>query len=79
MKRQAINVSTKGQLVIPAEMRNSLGIQAGTRVVISIDGNRLIVEPVTERLVDETMGMFAGGPSMADELQRERRAEDKEW
>jgi AbrB family looped-hinge helix DNA binding protein len=79
MRRQAIHVSTKGQLVIPAEMRTSLGIQAGTRVMISVDGNRLIVEPVTERLVDETMGMFAGGPSMADELQRDRRAEDKEW
>jgi hypothetical protein len=27
------------------------------------------------RLVDETCGMFAGGESMADELQRERRAD----
>jgi AbrB family looped-hinge helix DNA binding protein len=77
--KQATTISTKGQLVIPAEMRASLGISAGTRVILTLDGNRLILQPVTERLVDETMGMFAGGPSMADELQRERRAEDKKW
>jgi len=77
--KQMATISTKGQLVIPAEMRASLGISAGSRVIITLDGDKLVLKPVTERLVDETMGMFAGGPSMADELQRERRAEDKKW
>ncbi len=79
MKNQMTTVSTKGQLVIPAEMRASLGISAGTRIAITLDGDRLILRPVTERFIDEMMGRFAGGPSMADELQRERRAEDEKW
>jgi AbrB family looped-hinge helix DNA binding protein len=79
MKREVATLSTKGQLVIPAEVRASLGLTAGTRFAISVDGNRLVLQPITERLVDEMMGMFAGGPSMADELQADRRAEDKKW
>jgi AbrB family looped-hinge helix DNA binding protein len=79
MKSQTATVSSKGQLVIPTEIRTSLGIVPGTRIVMSVAGTRIILQPVTERLVDEMMGMFAGGPSMADELQRERRAEDEEW
>jgi len=72
-------VSTKGQVVIPAEMRASLGISPGTRIAIALDGDRLVLRPVTERFIDEMMGRFAGGPSMADELQRERRAEEETW
>jgi AbrB family looped-hinge helix DNA binding protein len=79
MELQTATVSSKGQLVIPAEMRNSLGILPGTRVVLTLEGNRIILQPVNKSLVDQLRGMFAGGPSMADELQRDRRAEDKEW
>jgi AbrB family looped-hinge helix DNA binding protein len=68
-------VSTKGQLVIPAKMRDALGIEPGDRVALTLEDGAILLRPVTERLVEETRGMFAGGPSMADELQRERRAE----
>lgn len=70
-----MTVSTKGQLVIPAEMRETLGIVSGSRVALTLKGDLITLRPVSERLVDETCGMFAGGPSMADELQQERRAE----
>jgi AbrB family looped-hinge helix DNA binding protein len=73
-------VSTKGQLVIPAELRNALGIGAGDRVSMTLEDGAILLRPVTERLVDETCGMFAGGGSMADELQEERRSErSKRW
>lgn len=66
-------VSTKGQLVIPARMRDALGIEAGDRVALTLEHGAILLRPVSERLVDETCGMFAGGTSMADELQKERR------
>ncbi len=78
MKTQMATVSSKGQLVIPAEIRSSLGIQAGTRISITAEGDRIILQPITEKLIDDLRGRFAGGPSMADELQQMRRAEDKE-
>lgn len=68
-------VSTKGQLVIPSKMREELGIEAGDRVALTMEEGAILLRPVTERLVEETRGIFAGGPSMADELQKERRAE----
>jgi AbrB family looped-hinge helix DNA binding protein len=65
-------VSTKGQLVIPAEMRESLGIEPGSRIALTLQGPRIILEPVSEKLVDETRGLFAGGPSLSAALKKER-------
>jgi AbrB family looped-hinge helix DNA binding protein len=73
-------VSSKGQLVIPAEMREALGIEPGTRIAIRQEGEELILTPATKQAAREILsrlrGMTAGGPSMTDELIAERRAED---
>ena len=81
MIRQITTVSTKGQFVIPSEMRASLGIQPGTRISVTQDGSLIVLEPVSEDLVDKTRGLFAGGPSLADDLKRERRRrkEKERW
>ena len=65
-------VSTKGQFVIPAEMRESLGIGPGTRIAVTLQQSRIILEPVSEKLVDETLGMLRGGPSLSELLKQER-------
>jgi len=74
-------VSSKGQLVIPAELREALGIEPGTRVAIRQEGDELILRPATKavarRLIAELCGITAGGPSMTDELIADRREEDK--
>ena len=57
MVRQITSVSTKGQFVIPAEMRTSLGIKPGTRIAVTQDGSRIVLEPVSEELVDKTRGI----------------------
>jgi AbrB family looped-hinge helix DNA binding protein len=71
--------SSKGQLVIPAAIRQSMGIEPGTRVAIRQEGMKLILEPETLaaklRLIDELRGLTAGGPSMTDELLEDRRRE----
>ena len=70
-------VSTKGQLVIPSEIRASLGIEPGTRVTVTQDGPRIVLEPVSEALVDKTRGLFSGKPSLSEELKRQRRQKDR--
>lgn len=72
---QITTVSTKGQFVIPSEMREQLGIEPGTRIAVSLQGTRIVLEPVSEKLVDETRGMLAGGPSLSRLLKEERRKE----
>jgi AbrB family looped-hinge helix DNA binding protein len=72
---QITTVSTKGQFVIPAEMREQLGIRPGTRMAITLQGTRIVLEPVSEKLVDETRGILAGGPSLTRVLKAERGKE----
>ena len=72
---QITTVSTKGQLVIPAEIRTSLGLKPGTRVAVHMEGSRIILEPISKKLVAKLRGITKGGSSMADELQRERRSD----
>ena len=76
-----VTVSTKGQMVIPAAIREELGIQPGTRVALRRDGARLILTPETLeaklRLIRELHGYTAGGPSMTDALLEDRRRELK--
>lgn len=79
MARTSSNVSTKGQLVIPAAIRDKYGIGPGTRVEFVEDGPRLVLELDTVdsriRKMKALRGSTAGGPSMTDALLEERRAE----
>lgn len=72
-------VSSKGQLVIPASIRDKLGISAGTKVALSVDGTRVIIEPDTVaariRRIEEMRGCTAGLPSGTDLLLEERKQE----
>jgi AbrB family looped-hinge helix DNA binding protein len=77
MEQQFTTVSSKGQMVIPARIREALGIEAGTRVAIRQEGTRLILEPETVanklRMIEEMRGCTAGLPSGTDMLLEERR------
>jgi AbrB family looped-hinge helix DNA binding protein len=79
MNRQITTVSTKGQFVIPSEMRTALAIKPGTRICVTQEGSRIVLEPVSAELVDQTRGMLAGGPSLTKALLRERRREKDRW
>jgi AbrB family looped-hinge helix DNA binding protein len=72
-------VSTKGQLVIPAAIREELGIEPGTRVAILREGAELVLRPETLaaklRLIEKMHGCTAGGPSGTDILLEDRRLE----
>jgi len=71
-------VSSKGQVVIPAELREQLGLKKGTPATWSEEHGRLVLTPVTERLLDEIQGFLKprpGEPSAFDELFAERKRE----
>jgi AbrB family looped-hinge helix DNA binding protein len=73
MANRITTVSSKGQFVIPAEIRASLGIEPGTRISVTLQDSRIVLEPVSEELVDKTRGLFARGPSLSAALKRERQ------
>jgi AbrB family looped-hinge helix DNA binding protein len=79
MNRQITTVSTKGQFVIPSDMRAALGIKPGTRIAVTLDGVKITLEPVTAELVDKTRGMLKGKASLAESLLQERRRAKDRW
>lgn len=72
-------VSSKGQLVIPAAIRQQLGIKPGTRIAVRIDGGQMILDPqnieAKIRRIKSMRGYTAGGPSGTDVLLEDRRLE----
>jgi AbrB family looped-hinge helix DNA binding protein len=46
------SISSKGQLVIPAELREEMNLSAGTKVSIRREGNALVDRPITPEFID---------------------------
>ncbi len=66
-----IFISSKGQIVLPAELRRSLGLGTGTRLLVTESEGRLVLSPIGERLVDQLQGSLSDG-SLVDDLKHWR-------
>jgi AbrB family looped-hinge helix DNA binding protein len=65
-------VSTKGQMVIPAEFREALDLKAGTKVALQLEGSAILVQPITEEFIDSLPGSLKG-PSLGAIRERQHR------
>jgi AbrB family looped-hinge helix DNA binding protein len=65
-------VGTKGQVVIPKELREELGIEPGDEVSFWRHGDHVAVRPASRR--PSLRGRFAGS-HLVDELAAERAAD----
>lgn len=52
-------VTSRGQLVIPAELRRQYKIEDGTRVRFENTGLGILVRPITDEYIDSVKGMLA--------------------
>jgi AbrB family looped-hinge helix DNA binding protein len=78
MAELSATFTSKGQLVIPAELRRKHGIAAGTKVKFLEDSfGRIVLQPVTESYIDRVMGCLADGPDLLGQWQEEHRDEGK--
>jgi len=68
--------TSKGQLVVPAELRRKHGIEAGTRVRFLEDQfGRIVLQPITEDYVDRVKGCLAEGSDLLAAWEKEHRRE----
>ena len=82
MSTYRTTVSSKGQVVIPAELREQLGLEKGTAATWKEEDGRLVLTPITEQRIGEIMGFLKPGPGEPSafeesfvERERERRRE----
>ena len=52
-------VNAKGQVVIPAEIRERFDIKQGTKIAFVEDQGRLFIQPVTDAFIENTRGSLA--------------------
>lgn len=70
-----ITISSKGQIVIPKDVRDALGLEAGSKLVLERSGRRLILEapqPVRPRISYEEfrrrVPKYEGPPATVEEM-----------
>lgn len=57
-------ITSKGQLTIPKEVRDELGLTTGTRLYVTVRGGKVVALPKNKRLAD-LAGMLGRPPAGA--------------
>jgi AbrB family looped-hinge helix DNA binding protein len=75
-----VTVSSKGQIVLPADIRRKYGLSAGTRLQLVDLGGQISLVPAMADAVSGSFGMLEDGPSTADLMRgrlEDRRREEE--
>ena len=70
----ATKISSKGQVVVPKEIRTRLKIKPGTFFHVQVEKDSIILTPMKKSPIDRLYGRFAG-EKILDELEREHATE----
>ena len=69
-----LKLSSKGQLVIPKEIRDAMGLGPGTILRINRKGKTIVLEAVAKSMIDRLRGKFSG-EALLEDLEQEHRRE----
>ncbi len=72
-----VKTSTKGQIVIPKEIREKLDITPGKKVLLRVVGKHAEITPLPDDSVKAMRGILKGGIPLAKELLKERKRDNK--
>jgi AbrB family looped-hinge helix DNA binding protein len=67
--------SSRGQIVIPREIRKKLHIVPGKKLLVKIEADQAVLVPLPDDPVEEFCGIFKDGPSLTKALLAERKKE----
>jgi AbrB family looped-hinge helix DNA binding protein len=79
MEAQDVTLAERGQIVIPKEARDALGLKAGSKLQIRIEGNRLVVEKKVALDLTRWVGKAVDDGLSRDEALAELRGRAVPW
>ncbi|HET56440.1 MAG TPA: AbrB/MazE/SpoVT family DNA-binding domain-containing protein [Ignavibacteria bacterium] len=68
-------VTTKGQIVIPAEIRKKYGIEVGTKIRFDVEDGEIKLIPITEEVIKNNIGMLKSKGKLLKVLLKEKEIE----
>jgi AbrB family looped-hinge helix DNA binding protein len=71
MKTEYTTMSTKGQVIIPADLREDMKLAPGTKFSIQREGFALVLRPITEEFIDSLCGSTRGVGDLREEMHRD--------
>jgi len=71
-----ITASSRGQIVIPKDIRKALQIFPGKKLSVKEESGRILITPLPDDPAEAFCGIFKEGPSLTKALLEERK-EDK--
>lgn len=74
MSATTLTVSSKGQIAIPKAIREQIGLQEGTRLRLSVEGDTMVLRKSSEEVWEKWGGRFPKS-RMLEDLEREHREE----
>ena len=63
--------------MIPAALREKLGIKDGTRLAIRSEENQLILQPINDELIRSLRGRYKGKGSLVEARERDHKRDDR--
>lgn len=73
-----VKTHAKGQIIIPKDIRDKIGIKPGTAVSLNLVEDHLEIRPLPDDPIEFLTGIFKDHPqSMAEQLLEERKKDNK--
>ena len=63
-------VGRRGQVTLPIDLRRRFGLKAGDHVVIIVEGKKVILQPLTQSLLDLRGSVPVPGPQGFDAVRK---------
>ncbi|MBW1901877.1 MAG: AbrB/MazE/SpoVT family DNA-binding domain-containing protein [Deltaproteobacteria bacterium] len=72
---KVVNISSKGQILIPKALREKHGVTPGSKVLILETQNGLFIKPAPEDPIEAACGFLKGDFSLTQDLIKEHQEE----
>ena len=79
METQDITLAERGQIVIPKEARDAMGLKPGSKLQISLEGQRLVIEKKVALDLSRWVGKAVDDGLSRDEALSELRGRPVPW